>query len=117
MFILCLWASKKSRGLGPRVVVMVLIAAIVRSAEWLNGLGARNWRQFATQNYFDKRGIFIGIMLCAPLLVDSFIMLLFFVREASHLLVEVKREELVRKKGNGKKSEGRTKATKLTKAD
>jgi hypothetical protein len=84
---------------------MVFIGALVRSSEWLNGLGGKNWQRFATQDYFDKRGIFVGIMLCGPLLLDSFMMLLFFVSEASQLLVEVKTQELKRKKNGGKKKE------------
>jgi len=82
---------------------LVFIGIIVRSAEWINTQGAKHWEQFATQDYFDKRGIFIGIMLAAPLLVDSFMMLLFFMSEASSLLIEVKRNEIKEKK-NKKKS-------------
>lgn len=97
MFMICLWVSRSSRGLTPRICVMLFIAALVRSAETLNGYGNRNWERFATQNYFDKRGIFVGIMLCGPLLLDSFMMLVAFVLEASQLLVQVKRDELRRK--------------------
>ena len=82
---------------------MTFIAAVVRSAEWLNGLGAVHWENFASQNYFDKGGIFIGIMLCGPLLLDCMMMLVMFVAEASQLLVNVKREELKRKKNPNKK--------------
>jgi hypothetical protein len=98
MCIICFWVSRKSRGLAPRLFVMAFIAVVVRSAETLNGIGARNWARFATQNYFDKRGIFVGIMLCGPLLLDSFVMLLCFLYEASQLLVQVKRGELRRNK-------------------
>ena len=98
IFLICIWASRTSRGLTPRLIVMALIAVIVRSAETLNGIGARHWELFATQNYFDKRGIFVGIMLCGPLLLDSFFMLVCFVYEASQLLVHVKKEEIRRKK-------------------
>lgn len=84
---------------------MVFIGVLVRSAEWLNGLGSKNWEKFATQNYFDRRGIFVGVMVCGPLLLDCLMMLLFFVREAGQLLVQVKREEIrQKKKGKQKKS-------------
>lgn len=98
MFLLCYFVSRRSKALAPRLVVMVFIGAVVRSAEWLNGLGARHWEKFATQNYFDRRGIFVAIMLSGPLLLDSFLMLISFVVEASQLLVTVKKEELRRKK-------------------
>ena len=117
MFLLCLFVSTKDRGLAPRVCVLLFIGIIVRSAEWLNLLGEEHWESFANQDYFDKRGVFIGIMLCAPLLLDSLMMLLFFMKEASTLLVHVKRNEIKQKKkstGNdgGKKKTNRAKTKK-----
>jgi len=102
MFLISVWVSRTSRGLTPRLVFMTLIGFIVRSAETLNGIGARRWERFASQNYFDKQGVFVGIMLCGPLLLDSFFMLVCFVYEASQLLVHVKKEEIRRKKKNSK---------------
>jgi TRAP-type uncharacterized transport system fused permease subunit len=99
MFLLCLVVSRKSTGIAPRLTLMVFIGILVRCAEWLNGIGARNWEKYCTQNYFDSKGIFIGIMLCGPLLVDCLIMLMLFVREAGQLLVQVKTTELKKKRG------------------
>ena len=62
-------------------------------AETLNGLCAKRWEKFATQNYFDERGVPAGIMLCAPLLALAFAMLLNFLVMASSMLVTVKRAE------------------------
>jgi len=73
-----------------RMGLMVFLGAIVRLAEWINSIGASRWRDFATQNYFDKNGIFIGLMLCAPLLFVCFGILLSMVSEASGLLVGIK---------------------------
>ena len=68
---------------------MVFVGIIIRLAEYLNSLGNQRWREFATQNYFDKGGIFMGIMVCAPLLVVVLVMLIVMVREASNLLGDV----------------------------
>jgi hypothetical protein len=106
MFFLCLWVARKDRGLTPRITFMVFVGGLVRSAEWLNSWGNRNWESFSTQDYFDKRGIFVGIMVCAPLLVDCFIMLFMFLREASQLLVSVKREQFSRQR-KGEKEAGK----------
>ncbi len=76
------------------MVFMVLIGIIVRLAERLNNLGASRWRDFATQNYFDRNGIFMGIMVCAPLLFVCFGMLISMIKEASDLLVDVKKMKL-----------------------
>jgi hypothetical protein len=103
MLLLTLWVSRKNQSLAPRVILMLLILGLVRLAERWNELGARHWRSFATQNYFDRRGIFVSIMLCAPLLFDSLIMMILFLREASQLLVEVKAAQIKRKQKVDKK--------------
>jgi len=113
MFFSCLHFSRKDRGLAPRVTLLVIIFIVVRSAEWLNAQGEEHWESFATQDYFDKRGIFVGIMLSGPMLLDSLMMLLLFMREAASLLVQVKRTEIQRKKqkNDGKATGGKKKIT------
>ena len=99
---------------------MFLIAGLVRSAELLNSYAAKNWRQFATQNYFDHRGIFTTVMLCGPLLFDSLILLLLLLREASQLLVQVKTAELKKKKqlqSKAKQDENSKKGARRTKKE
>ena len=110
MFFLCLYVSRTDRGLAPRITLMVFIAIVVRSAEWLNALGEEHWESFATQDYFDKRGIFVGIMLCGPLLLDVLMMLLLFMKEAAVLLVQVKRTEIQQKRKGKKKNDSRKRA-------
>ena len=63
-------------------------------AEWINTYGANNWQSFATQNYFDKNGVFVSVVFSGPMLAASMFLLLNALRSASSLLVEVKREEL-----------------------
>ena len=105
MFFLCVWVSRKSRGLTPRIGVMVFIAVLVRMAERLNGIAARHWQSFATQNYFDQKGIFVSIMLCTPLLFDSLVMLLIYLREASQLLVQVKTHQIKKQRKQAKEAQ------------
>uniref|UniRef100_A0A7R9ZM62 Transmembrane protein 18 n=1 Tax=Craspedostauros australis TaxID=1486917 RepID=A0A7R9ZM62_9STRA len=98
MFLLVLWMARPQRTAAARLSFLVFIAIIVRTAEYTNAWADRNWESFATQNYFDDKGFFMGTMVCGPLLVDSLIMLIMYVREAASLLVEVKTRELRRKK-------------------
>ena len=105
MFFLCLYVSRPERGLAPRLAVMVTLAVIVRSSEILNDWAAQHWESFCTQNYFDARGVFVMVMVCAPLLLDSLIMLFLFLREASQLLVQVKKVQLKQKMQQQKKAE------------
>lgn len=94
MFLLSLYVSRRQRGLVPRLFTMAIIAITIRCSEYINGLAAENWSRFATQNYFDKNGVFMSVMVCCPLLLDSFIMLICFLREASQLLIQVKTIQL-----------------------
>ena len=108
-----IWVSRPNFSLTPRIVLMVCIAGLVRFAETMNHWLNKNWQSLnITQNYFDSRGYFISIFLCAPLLFDSFIMLICFLREASQLLVQVKTAELKQKRkkkqGGGSGSGGGT---------
>jgi transmembrane protein 18 len=98
MLLLSIYVSRRDRGLAPRITIMVIIAAIVKSSEFCNQYAAANWRSFCTQNYFDRGGMFMSIFVCTPLLFDSFIMLVFYLREASHLLVQVKTMQLNKQK-------------------
>lgn len=94
MLALSVYVSRRDHGLSPRLAMMAIIAVTVKSSEYLNRLAAQNWDAFCTQNYFDARGVFMSVMVCAPLLLDSLLMLLFFLREASQLLVRVKTMQL-----------------------
>lgn len=73
---------------------MVFIAIIVRGAEKLNQLGNQYWKKFSTQNYFDRNGIFMMIMISTPLLLYSFIILICYLREAKDLLIQVKTKQI-----------------------
>lgn len=50
--------------------------ALVYSAEWINRIGNERWEEFAGQNYFDKRGVFISVMFSMPMLVAAFVILI-----------------------------------------
>lgn len=115
MFVLALMISRQNVGMGPRLTVMVFIALVVRTAERWNALCAQHWERIATQNYFDKNGVFVAVVVCCPLLLDCLIMLLMFVREAAGLLVKVKTNEMKRKQKKQSTSGGRKKGEKQAK--
>lgn len=73
---------------------------------WAAGAGNRffalRWRALGwTQNYFDKNGVFVASVYCAPLLLLAFAQLLYSLREAVGLMVKVKRADLKRKYKEG----------------
>ena len=80
--------------MASRIAVLLTVGVLVRCAEMMNAYATRNWEAFATQNYFDRGGIFVGLFFSGPLLLDSFMMLMLMLREASSLLIEVKQMEI-----------------------
>lgn len=48
--------------------IFIIIAGSVYMSERINRWCGEHWRDFATQNYFDKAGVFSGIMFSGPLL-------------------------------------------------
>ena len=67
--------------------------ALVYSAQWINAAGAAHWKEFADQNYFDERGVFISVVYSTPLLLAAFFLLLCALRTSAVLLVEVKKKQ------------------------
>jgi hypothetical protein len=103
-------ALNRSGGVYSRMGFMIFVGIIIRLAEILNTIGARRWREFSTQNYFDRSGIFMGIMVCAPLLLVCLFMLVSMIREASNLLGDVTRMKMkAQVKQNSSKGERRQK--------
>jgi hypothetical protein len=75
-----------------------LICSLVFLCEHLNSLGSKHWRDFANQDYFDRNGIFMGVVFAAPLLLTGFFQLLLLLSQISSLLVLAKKKEVKAKK-------------------
>lgn len=112
LLLIITFAVIRYDGMKMRVSFLILLAILVRSAEMLNHYGSKNWEDFATQNYFDEGGIFVCIMVSAPIVFTSFIMLVAYLREASQLLVQVKRAEIKQKYSKKKSSKNGNKPVK-----
>ena len=84
-----------------QVFLFSLTSALVYFAENLNNFGRSHWRQFSTQDYFDRRGFFASCVLSGPLIFILFVQLITALRTAAKMMVLVKRAELKRKKGRG----------------
>mmetsp|Transcript_42031 Transcript_42031/g.62806 ORF Transcript_42031/g.62806 Transcript_42031/m.62806 type:complete len:186 (+) Transcript_42031:2-559(+) len=85
--------------------IFILITAILSSAERLNRLGSQHWKAFSTQNYFDEHGAFLGVVVGIPLLLCQLLIVFFLLREASVMVIKVKRLELKQKYVQKKKEE------------
>ena len=70
MFIL-VFSTRKNFGF--QVFMFLFACLLVFVSEHINTAASLQWKNFATQNYFDKQGIFMGIFLNAPLLLILFV--------------------------------------------
>ena len=99
-------AIHRQRGVYSRLGFMIFVGIVVRLADTLNTIGNSRWKEFATQNYFDRNGIFMGIMICAPLLIVCLIMLISMIKEAANLIVDVGKMKVeAQKKQNQRKEQ------------
>merc|ERR1712194_738295 len=76
-----------------QIVMLLSILALVYFAETINRVAGENWESFAGQQYFDKRGVFVSVVLSTPLLFASFFILINALRGAATLLIQVKKME------------------------
>jgi hypothetical protein len=69
------------------------------SASFVDAWAAQNWRLFTRQNYFGRGGgVFVAVVYALPMVLNSLLILVNFVREIARLLIQVKREQLRRQK-------------------
>nr|CCA28205.1 conserved hypothetical protein [Albugo laibachii Nc14] len=73
-----------------QVVWFIAIIALLMMSERINTWGQQNWKLIATQNYFDSRGVFIGIFYAAPLLFIGFVQTTLNMKRMVDLMVEIK---------------------------
>jgi hypothetical protein len=60
---------------GVQCVLFLVICALVFMAERINTLCSQHWQTFATQNYFDRHGVFASILFAGPLLFVATVIL------------------------------------------
>lgn len=48
--------------------IFFLITVLVSMSEYINAYCSEHWREFSSQDYFDKHGVFAGSVFAAPLL-------------------------------------------------
>lgn len=72
LFLITIFTRKKT---DIQACIFFTICVIVFFLERINEYGSHHWREFATQNYFDKHGAFMGFMVATPLLLICFFQL------------------------------------------
>ena len=65
-------------------VLFLVLCALVFLAEKINSACSQRWQAFATQNYFDNRGVFASVMFAGPLLGIATIILVSYPMQCTY---------------------------------
>lgn len=57
-------------------------------SEYLNEMAAKNWKEFSQEQYFDSNGLFISVVFNAPLILNCCLIVILWLIETYHLLIE-----------------------------
>ncbi|ONK73602.1 uncharacterized protein A4U43_C04F33340 [Asparagus officinalis] len=72
----------------------ILAFSGVYLAERINSFLGKNWKSFASQNYFDPHGLFISVLWSGPLLLISVVIVVNALFTLCQLIVKWKKAEL-----------------------
>jgi len=82
------------RKMVAQIVIFVLLSLAVFAAEPLNNWCRQHWSEFATQNYFDRSGLFAVIFYAGPLLLSANIILINICIRTAKIAIRVQRAKL-----------------------
>eukprot|EP00850_Spirogloea_muscicola_P002394 SM000009S23523 [mRNA] locus=s9:491209:492360:+ [translate_table: standard] len=103
--ILILLVITTWRRINVQAAIFLFACASVYGAERMNRLLGRYWKKFATQQYFDRQGIFISTVLSGPMLIIATIILVNLLRNVVDLMVRWKRAQLRHRAALARKEE------------
>jgi len=78
-----------------QIVLFCTLSGIALLSERINKLGAKHWRLFSSEQYFDSYGLFIMVILSGPMMVNCLILVIIWLIEAGQLLIKTKRRQLL----------------------
>ena len=87
-------AVRLRRRAGVQTGIFLGAAALIYLAEPINSFLEARWESFSSQNYFDRAGLFISVVLSGPLLLCSLLTLVNLLVIVARDLVKLKRMEL-----------------------
>ncbi|KAG7461054.1 hypothetical protein MATL_G00205990 [Megalops atlanticus] len=75
----------------------LMMVVMIYCAQYLNEMGAMNWRSFSKFQYFDSQGMFISLVFSVPLLLNTIIIVVVWVYRTFSTMTELKILQLSRK--------------------
>ncbi|CAK9297524.1 unnamed protein product [Gordionus sp. m RMFG-2023] len=82
-----------------QAIYFAILLSIVYFAENINKYGAIYWKNFSNHQYFDSNGVFISLVLSAPILINCLLIICNWLWNASLLLNNIRnnRSKLISK--------------------
>lgn len=77
-----------------QIALFLSFLGLVYCAEYINEWAAENYRLFSKQQYFDDKGMFISLLLSAPLLINCFVIVLHWMLSSIRTMIVLKRAKL-----------------------
>eukprot|EP00794_Sanderia_malayensis_P011823 gene11823-13047_t len=65
------------------------------SAEKLNEFGAKHWKMFAKEQYFDYNGQFISVVWSLPIVINSLFIVIIWLIQTGQLLIKTKQRQII----------------------
>jgi transmembrane protein 18 len=95
-------AAVRHRG-SPRALSLLFAGgcAAVLLGEKINGFASQHWRLFATQDYFDPRGVFYSAVVGMPVLLNLVLVVAMYLLQCAALLAQAKGAQLRRAAARG----------------
>lgn len=93
------------RNTGVLSGVFLLLGALVYFGENINSVAGQHWQAFARQDYFDEHGIFYSSIVSGPAIITLLMVLVFYLLQATSLMVQVKKKEIIHKARQRAKAE------------
>ncbi|XP_069744354.1 transmembrane protein 18 [Narcine bancroftii] len=87
-----------------QIAHFLFMIMLVFSAEYINEMAAVNWRWFSKYQYFDSGGMFISLILSAPLLLNTVIIVIIWVHRT---LTEMTKLKAVKQKKKTSREHGK----------
>jgi len=81
-------------------ILFLCLLGLAFASEQLNILGAKHWRMFSQEQYFDSQGLFITVVYSGPILFNCFVMTVLWLWTAGKMLIVVKKGQLKEQRKN-----------------
>ncbi|XP_045157762.2 transmembrane protein 18-like [Mercenaria mercenaria] len=96
----------RNKGVLQAIYFSVLMI-LVFCAEYINEWAAKNFKLFASEQYFDSNGLFISIVFSMPLLMNCLVIVISWLWDVGMLIHNVKQLKIKQRSRQAEKQKGK----------